>query len=278
MEGRLAGKVVAVTGAARGQGRSHAALFAQHGADVIAIDACRDVATVGYPMATEEQLAETAKLVEAEDRRVVTAVADVRDRAGLQAAIDRGVAELGRLDAVCANAGVCSFGALAELEEEVWKDTMDINLTGVWHTCQAAIPHLRAAGGGSLVLTSSVMGLRGSAGIGHYSATKHGVVGLMRSLAIELAPERIRVNCVCPGNIGTDMLLSEPAFAAHGPDLEPHERTWEVLRPRFAAASPMGIDYLESVDVSYAALYLASDESRYVTGTTVPVDAGNLQT
>ena len=277
VEGRLAGKVVAVTGAARGQGRSHAVLFARHGADVIAIDSCHEVESAGYPMPTKEQLAETAELVEAEDRRIVTAVADVRDRVGLRAAVDEGVATLGRLDAVVANAGICTYGRLAEMEEQVWHEMLDINLTGVWHTVQAAIPHLRAAGGGSLVLTSSVLGLRGGRNIGHYSAAKHGVVGLMRSLAVELAPERIRANCVCPGTVGTDMFLSAPTFEAYAPDLAPEERTLEAMRPRFTATNPMGLEYLESQDISYAALYLASDESRYVTGITVPVDAGRLQ-
>src|SRR5580704_12695508 len=175
MAGRVAGKVAFITGAARGQGRSHAIRLAQEGADIIAVD-----------------LAETVKEVEALDRRIVATQADVRDYAAVKAALDDGVAQLGHLDIVSANAGIFSFGSLEELDETHWQDMIDVNLTGVWHAAKAAIPHLRAAGGGAIILTSSDLGLEGMPNVGHYVAAKHGVVGLMRTLALELAPDFIR--------------------------------------------------------------------------------------
>ena len=205
MTGRVAGKVAFITGAGRGQGRSHAIRLAEEGADIIAVDICRDYDTVGYGMSTEADLADTVKQVEALDRRIVAAQADVRDAAALKAAVDDGVAQLGHLDIVSANAGIFSFGAMEELDETHWQDMIDVNLTGVWHAAKAAIPYLRAAGGGSMILTSSTAGLQAIPNTGHYNAAKHGVVGLMRTLALELAPDMIRVNSVHPTAVGTDM-------------------------------------------------------------------------
>ncbi|PJJ55180.1 mycofactocin-coupled SDR family oxidoreductase [Compostimonas suwonensis] len=275
--GRLEGKVAFITGAARGQGRSHALRMAQEGADIIAIDIAAQMDSVPYPMATPEDLAETVRQVEALDRRIVATQADVRDFGALQAALDTGVAQLGRLDIVSANAGIFSFGTADELSEDAWKDMLDVNLTGVWHTAKAAIPHLKAGGhGGSIILTSSAAGLMGMANIGHYVAAKHGVVGLMRTLALELAPDMIRVNSVHPTTVNTDMIQNSAAYELFAPDLPPEERTKEVLGPRFATMNALPIQWVEPVDISNAVLWLASDESRYVTGVTLPVDAGVL--
>jgi len=178
--GKLEGKVASITGAARGQGRSHAIRLAAEGANIIAVDLCRQIESVAYKMATPDDLAETVKEVEALDRRIVATQADVRDYGALKAALDDGVAQLGRLDIVSANAGIFSFGTLEELDDGTWQDMIDVNLTGVWHAAKAAIPHLRAAGGGSIILTSSTAGLMAIPNIGHYTAAKHGVVGLMR--------------------------------------------------------------------------------------------------
>jgi len=177
MPGRVEGKVAFITGAARGQGRSHAIRFAQEGADIIAVDLAGQVASVPYPMATPDDLAETVKEVEALDRRIIATEADVRDYGALKQALDRGVAELGRLDIVSANAGIFSFGRAEELPEQTWQDMIDINLTGAWHTAKAAIPHLRAAGGGSIILTSSVAGLKGGQNTGHYTRPSTGSSG-----------------------------------------------------------------------------------------------------
>jgi SDR family mycofactocin-dependent oxidoreductase len=275
MAGRVEGKVAFITGAARGQGRSHAVRLAQEGADIIAVDHCADVDTVDYPMATAEELAETVCQVEALGRRVVARHADVRDTASLQSAVDAGVAELGRLDIVCANAGILSNGQSHELSEETWSQMIDINLSGVWRTCKVAIPHLISGGrGGAIVLTSSVAGLRSYSGVSHYVSAKHGVVGLMKTLAQELAQHSIRVNTVNPTQVDTAMIQNESMYHLFCPDIE------NPTREQFGAASAatilMPIDWVESVDVSNAVLFLASDEARYITGVALPIDAGAL--
>jgi (+)-trans-carveol dehydrogenase len=277
MAGRVEGKVAFITGAARGQGRSHAIRLAQEGADIIAIDICEDIPGVPYAGATEADLAETVKEVEALDRRIVATKADVRDYAGLKKALDDGVAQLGRLDIVSANAGIFSFGTLAELPEQTWQDMIDTNLTGVWHAVKAAIPHIRKGGrGGSIILTSSTAGLMAMENTGHYTAAKHGVVGLMRTLALELAPDMIRVNSVHPTGVDTGMIQNAATYALFAPDLAEKDRTREQLGERFAALNALPIPWVEPVDISNAVLWLASDESRYVTGVTLPVDAGSL--
>ena len=276
MAGRVEGKVAFITGAGRGQGRSHAIRLARDGADIIAVDLCGQVGSVPYAMSTPEDLAQTVKEVEALDRRIVASQADVRDYGAVKAALDAGVAELGRLDIVSANAGIFSFGTLEELSETEWQDMIDTNLTGVWHTAKAAIPHLRAAGGGSIVLTSSTAGLEAIPNAGHYTSAKHGVVGLMRTLALELAPDMIRVNSVHPTVVNTDMIQNAATYALFAPDLAEKDRTKEALAPRFQAMNALPIPWVEPVDISNAVLWLASDESRYVTGVTLPIDAGLL--
>jgi (+)-trans-carveol dehydrogenase len=270
--GRVDGKVAFVTGAARGQGRSHAIRLAEEGADIIAVDVCAQIDSVPYPMATAADLAETVEGVEALDRRIVAVEADVRDYGALKAALDAGVAELGQLDIVCANAGVISFSDMADMAEQVWQDMIDINLTGVWHTCKAAIPAL--SDGGAIVLTSSTAGLTGMANISHYVAAKHGVVGLMRSLANELAPRMIRVNSVHPTTVPTPMVMNESTFGLFLPEEE--HPTLEQFKEMSTLLNVLPIPWVEARDVSNAVLFLASDEARYITGVTLPIDAGML--
>jgi (+)-trans-carveol dehydrogenase len=274
MPGRVEGKVAFITGAARGQGRSHAIRLAQEGADIIAVDLCQQIASVPYPMSTPDDLAQTVKEVEALDRRIIATQADVRDFTALKAAVDDGVAQLGRLDIVSANAGIGTQGTPAvDLPEQTWQDMMDVNLTGVWHTAKAAIPHLKAGGrGGSIVLTSSAAGLMAYPGIAHYVSAKHGVVGLMRTLALELAPDMIRVNSLHPTQVNTPMIMNEPTFRLFSPD-NPNP-TVEDFRPISQEMNALPIPWVESVDISNALLFLASDEGRYITGVTLAVDAG----
>jgi SDR family mycofactocin-dependent oxidoreductase len=274
MSGRVEGKVALITGAARGQGRSHAVRLAQEGADIIAIDVCAPVGTAPYATATPDDLAQTAKEVESLGRRVVTAEVDVRDAEGLTQAVDGGVEQLGRLDIVSANAGILSFGRLDELAEVTWQTMIDINLTGVWHTTKAVTPHLVAAGGGAIVITNSGAGLQGQQNLGHYVSAKHGLVGLMRTLAVELAPHSIRVNCLHPSLVNTEMVLNEPLYQKFRPDLE--HPTLDDAMPVFRTMNALPVPWIESTDVSNALLFLASDEGRYITGVSLPIDAGRL--
>jgi len=276
MPGRVEGKVAFITGAGRGQGRSHAVKLAAEGADIIAIDICHDVEGA-LPMATPDDLSETVKLVEARDRRIIATQADVRDLDGLTAAVDAGVEELGRLDIVVANAGIASLGGpVEEMSQDNWKHTIDINLTGLWNTARAAIPHLIAGGrGGAIVLTSSVGGMHAMPNMSHYISAKHGVIGLMRSLAVELGQHHIRVNSVLPTNVNTPMFMNEGTFKMFRPDLEnPTAADVEPIAAQFMHVLPQG--WIEPEDVSNAVLFLASDESRYITGVPLPVDPGAL--
>ena len=276
MAGRAEGKVAFITGAARGQGRSHAVRLAADGADIIAVDICHDVEGA-LPMATPDDLAETVKLVEALDRRIVATQADVRDFEALKAAVDEGVAQLGRLDIIVANAGIASIGGpVQSMDAANWKHTIDINLTGLWHTARAGIPHLLAGGrGGSIVLTSSVGGMHAMPNMSHYVSAKHGVVGLMRSLAVELGQHGIRVNSVHPTNVNTPMFMNEGTFKVFRPDLEnPGPDDVAAIAAQFMHVLPVG--WVEPEDVSNAIAFLVSDEARYITGVTLPVDAGAL--
>jgi len=275
MPGRVQGKVAFITGAARGQGRSHAVRLAEEGADVIAVDLAGPVPSVSaYPPATADDLAETVKQVEALDRRIVAHQADVRDPGALRAALDDGVAQLGRLDIVVANAGIYQPTPALELDDAAWQETIGINLTGVWNTVKAALPHLISGGGGSVILTSSVLGLRASANSIHYNTAKHGVVGIMRSIANEFAQHRIRANSVHPTLVDTLMVQNEQVWGLFEPD-NPHP-TRESAAPIFATVNALPVPWVEPADISNAVLFLASDEARYITGVTLPVDAGSL--
>jgi SDR family mycofactocin-dependent oxidoreductase len=275
MAGRLEGKVALVSGLARGQGRSHAVRLAEEGADIIGFDVCAPVEGVEYPAPTQEDMAETVRAVEALDRRIVARVADVRDFAAVRSVVDEGVAELGnRLDVVSANAGIFTFGTTAvDATEEDWETVLDINLKGVWRTVKAAAPHMIAAGnGGSVVVTSSTAGIKGTPNVGSYTAAKHGVVGLMKTLALELGQHRIRVNSVHPTAVATPMVLNDALYGLFAPDLEAPDES--VFRERIQALHALPVSAVEPVDISNAIVWLASDEARYVTGTEIKVDAG----
>lgn len=274
--GRLDGKVALITGAARGIGRAQAVRFAQEGADIVALDVCGPIDTVLVPHSTPDDLDTTASLIREAGGRVHPEIVDVRDLAGMRAATDRGAARFGGLDVVCATAGITSRGMAVELDENAWRTMLDVNLTGVWHTCRAGAPHLIARGAGSVILTSSIAGLRGLVGVAHYTAAKHGVVGLMRSLANELAPHHVRVNCVNPTNVDTPMIQNDVVSSAFRPDLDR-----PPTRAEFADAARsmnmLAVPWIDPLDVANAALFLASDEARYITAITLPVDAGATQ-
>ena len=275
MTGRVEGKVAFITGAARGQGRSHAVRLAQEGADIIAIDVCKPIVeNTTIPASTPEDLAETADLVKGHNRRIFTAEVDVRDYDALKAAVDTGVEQLGRLDIIVANAGIGNGGdTLDKTSEFDWQEMIDVNLSGVWKSVKAGVPHILAGGnGGSIILTSSVGGLKAYPHCGNYVAAKHGVVGLMRSFAVELGQKMIRVNSVHPTHVRTPMLHNEGTFKMFRPDLE--NPGADDMAPICQMFHTLPIPWVEAEDISNAVLFLASDESRYITGVTLPVDAG----
>ena len=277
MPGRMQGKVALITGAARGQGRSHAVRLAEEGADIIAVDVCAQLDHVPYPMATEADLAETARLVEQHDRRIVTQVADVRDRQPLAAAVAAGVAALGHLDVVVANAGIIPLGA--DVPPAAFLDTVSVDLVGVINTVEAAFPHLGP--GASVICIGSMAALMpgsiGEApGTAGYSHAKRGVARFAHDLALVLARHNIRVNAVHPGNIDTDMLQNDAMYRTFRPDLD--HPTREDAEPAFGRMHKLPVNTLDPADISEAVLYLASDASRYVTGLQLRVDAGALLT
>jgi SDR family mycofactocin-dependent oxidoreductase len=264
--GLLEGKVGFVTGAGHGQGRTHAVRMAREGADVILSDICAPIPQVENPMATREELEETAHLVEKEGRRVVFAEADVRNRAQLEEVVARGLAEFGHIDVVSANAGIWKPMPFLDIDDDEYDAIVDTNLRGVWNTCQVVIPGMVERGqGGAIVLTSSAAGLRGQVPYAHYVAAKHGVVGLMKALANEFARHGIRVNTVHPTGVNT-LMVHQPSIAG-------------VMEsePLFlqSAANMLDVGMLEPEDISNAVIWLLSDQAKYVTGVALPVDAGN---
>ncbi|CAJ1510922.1 mycofactocin-coupled SDR family oxidoreductase [[Mycobacterium] burgundiense] len=277
MGGRVEGKVAFITGAARGQGRSHAVRLAEEGADIIAIDVCRKISSDSrIPSSTPDELAATADLVKNLGRRIVTAEVDVRDHDAMKEVVDSGVEQLGRLDIIVANAGIGNGGqTLDKTSEEDWDDMIDVNLSGVWKSVKAAVPHLISGGnGGSIILTSSVGGLKPYPHTGHYIAAKHGVIGLMRTFAVELGQHSIRVNAVCPTNVNTPLFMNDGTMKLFRPDLENPGVEDLKVAAQFMHVLPVG--WVEPIDISNAVLFLASDESRYVTGLPVTVDAGSM--
>ena len=275
--GRVQGKVAFITGAARGQGRSHAIRLAEEGADIIAVDICKDFETVGYPMATPDDLKETARLVEKLDRRIVTAEADVRDRSQLTAALERGISELGKVDVVVAQAGIAAMKGQPPLQ--AWTDSVDTILLGTINAIQASLPHLSE--GASVIATGSVaaymnalpMMQLGTDPGGHaYMYAKRAIANYIHELARNLAPRMIRANAIHPTNVDTNMLQSEPMYKSFRPDLE--HPTREDATPAFYVQQGMPLPWIEPVDISNMVLFLASDEARYVTGMQMRVDAG----
>ncbi|ASW86634.1 MULTISPECIES: mycofactocin-coupled SDR family oxidoreductase [Mycobacterium] len=264
--------VAVVTGAARGQGRSHAVALAEQGADIIAVDICADLEAIPYALGTEAELAETVQLVGSTGRKAVPVIADVRDLAGLRAGVQAGIDELGEVDVVIANAGVVAIGVTEPDAEPVFNTIVDTNLKGVWHTMLATVPSIVRKGvGGSVVLVSSSQGLTGRGGDGSaamfaYAASKHGVVGLMRSAANAYAPHKIRVNSVHPSGVATPMILND--FVVNRMTENPNPAVSQMLLP--------GVPLVEARDVTEAVLWLAGPRSRYVTGVSIPVDAGHV--
>ncbi len=275
--GRVEGKVAFITGAARGQGRSHAVRLAEEGADIIAVDLCRDIESIKYPLATPDDLKETVRLVEAQGRRIVAVEADVRERAQLAAALERGIGELGRLDIVVAQAGIAAMKGEPKLQ--AWTDVIDTNLIGTMNAIQAALPHLQD--GASVIATGSTAAFLNAlpmmqvgtdpGGVG-YMVAKRMLSQYIHELARNLAPRKIRANAVHPTNCNTDMLQSEPMYQSFRPDLEHPTRA--DAEPAFYVQQAMPVPWVEPVDISNAVLFLASDEARYITGMQLRVDAG----
>jgi SDR family mycofactocin-dependent oxidoreductase len=272
--GRLDGRVALITGAARGQGRAIAAKFAAEGADLLLCDICAQLESVRYPMGTVDELDETVALVRSHGRDCIAEIADVRDLDALEAVVAKGVERFGRLDAVCANAGIVSFKGFLELSRDAWDEMIAVNLTGVFNTVRAAAPPMIERGHGSVVLTSSTNAVEGGQGLSHYTAAKAGVLGLLQAFALELAPFGIRVNAVLPGPVLTPMtdnaqvrLYATGRRDATTDDLAEATRSWVALAGRHA---------LPASAVADTAIWLASDESLNVTGVQIPVDAGHL--
>jgi (+)-trans-carveol dehydrogenase len=274
--GTLDGKVAFITGAARGQGRSHAVTLAENGADVVAIDIDHDIESVFYPLSTSDDLEETVRLVEKTGRQVLARTVDVRDSTALEAVVAEAVTTFGHIDVVSANAGIATTMVKTwELSERDWQDVIDVNLTGVWRTIKAVVPPMiEADRGGCIVLTSSLAGLKGYSNIAGYVAAKHGVNGLMRTLANELGPHNIRVNSVCPGLIHTDMMMNQPTYDVFRPEME--NPTKEDATEVFRSMQVLPTDWLEPRDVSEVIAWLASDAARFITGTAIPIDAGQI--
>ncbi|MTD54020.1 mycofactocin-coupled SDR family oxidoreductase [Amycolatopsis pithecellobii] len=273
--GLLDGKTALITGAGRGQGRAHALALASEGARIVAVDIGEGVESVPYALATEQDLARTAEEVETAGGSIVTVLADVRDQASLAAAVDAGLARFGAIDICVANAGVFSVAPIWEMSEQQWTQMIDINLSGVWRTAKAVLPHMIERRGGSLVLIASVNALEPGSGTGHYTSAKHGILGLCRSIAVEVAPYGVRCNAVCPGAVDTGMLnwpemynwLSGKESGGTHLDLRKAGARYHALAPA---------DVMAPGDISGAVLFLSSDLARSVTGIALPVDRGHL--
>ena len=276
MTGRVGGKVALVTGAAKGQGRSHCVRLAEEGARIVAVDRCAELPGIPYAQGSADDLAETVRLVEKAGGEVVTAVADVRDRTALAGAVAAGVEAFGGLDVAVANAGVIQLKPALDVDDDDWDTVVGINLAGTWRTVQAVLPAMVERGGGSIVVTSSAAGLKGPPGMAHYAASKAGLLGMVRSLATEFGPRGVRVNCIAPTTVDTDMVHWQGAYDVFRPDLEHPTRA--DVEPVFASLNVLPVPWIEPQDTSNAVLWLASDETRYVTGIVLPVDAGTALT
>lgn len=275
--GRLDNKVAFITGVARGQGRAEALKLASEGADIIGVDACAPIATNVAEGATLADLEDTERAVKELGRTMVSAQVDVRDFAGLKAALDEGVRQIGRLDIVVANAGMWNYGLTEDITEEMWDVVQDVNLKGVWHTAKAAIPILKQQNeGGSMIFTTSSMATIGAPNMSPYCAAKHGVSGLVKTIAMELAPYKVRVNSVAPTTVNTKLIHNRPTYALFAPDLPEDQLTRENVEPRFATIPLLDLAWIEPEDIANAVAYLASDDARYVTGLDLRVDAGQI--
>lgn len=269
--GKLDDKVALITGGARGQGRSHAVTLAAEGADIVLCDIAEPIGSVPYPLSSEDDLAETVKLVEETGRRCVAVKADVRSRSEMDAVTERAIAEFGRIDILLANAGIASGAPIAEMDEQMWQDMIDVNLTGVFHSFRAVVPHMIERRSGRIVATSSIVGRMGAASSGHYAAAKWGVIGLVKSLAHELVPHGITVNAVLPAGVRTDMIMNPAMYSAMVPDIE--NPTLADVEAMFAAAPPNG-DLIVPQEVSAMILLLVGEHGRHFNGEAITISGG----
>jgi SDR family mycofactocin-dependent oxidoreductase len=270
--GRFDGKVVLVTGGARGQGRSHALEFAKQGADIAVTDIAKQVATVPYTMSSEADLAETVTQVEALDRRCLSFVADAADTAATSAAVEGTISEFGKIDILIANHGLLSLSPVADMSDAAWDDVISADLTGVFKSIRAVIPHMVAAKTGRIIATASMAGRTGLPTVAHYCAAKWGVIGLIKSVAREVAADGVTVNCICPTNLDSDMIHNKAFYELFAPGIE--NPTREQVVPGFTSLNAIPIPWIEAIDISNAMLFLASPEARYITGEALHVSAG----
>ncbi|WP_099021740.1 mycofactocin-coupled SDR family oxidoreductase [Mycolicibacterium palauense] len=275
--GKLDGKVALITGAARGQGRSHALTLAREGADIVAVDLVGQIDSVPYPMSRPDDLSETVKLVEELDRRILAREGDVRNPDSMNTLVADAIDQFGHIDIVCANAGIAGLGDALSMTPKQWTDMVDVNLSGVWFSIQPALkPMIERGAGGSIIITSSLYGVKAPPGnLAHYTAAKHGVVGLMRALSVELAPHFIRVNTINPTFVQTDMMQNDSMISVFVPDKD--NPTQEEFEAAMQQINVMPVPWMPPADVSKTVLYLASDDSRFVTGTTALIDLGARQ-
>ncbi len=270
--GRFDKQVVLVTGGARGQGRAHATRFASEGADVVVCDVASQLPTVGYPMANEQDLEETVRLVTALGRNALGIVADVRKLHDMEMVAAKALSSFGRLDVLIAQAGICTFGQIAAMDVETWTETIEVNLTGVFNAIRACLPIMIEQHYGRIVATSSMAGRAGWENIGHYCASKWGIIGLVKSVALETASQGITANVICPSSVNTPMMMNDGSYRLFRPDLE--NPTFEDAIEAFTAVNVIPVPFAETEDIASAAAFLASDEARYITGATLSVSAG----
>ncbi len=271
--GEFDGRVALITGGARGQGRAHAVAFAEGGADVVVCDRCEDSDVVFYPLATEDDLAETARLVEAAGRRCIAVKADTADRAAMDALVARAESEFGRIDVAVANAGVSIAAPVQSMTSAQWNEAIASNLTGVFNTVGAVAPGMIERGYGRIVTISSMLGRAGSTNMAAYSASKWGVIGLTKSSALDLAKHGITVNAIAPGNISTPMIHNDALYSMMRPDLE--KPTADDVAPVFASLHAQPIPWLEAEEITRAVLFFAAEAGAHISGTVLPIDAGN---
>ncbi len=270
---RFDGKVALITGAARGQGRSHAIAFAERGADVVLCDRCEDRDVVRYPLATQDDLDETVRLVQATGRKAISATFDTSDRQAMNSLVERAESELGRIDIAVANAGVSVAAPVQSMSEAQWAETIGSNLTGVFNTVGAVAPGMISRGYGRIITISSMLGRAGNANMAAYAASKWGVIGLSKSAALDLAPHGITVNTIAPGNISTPMIHNDSLYAMMRPDLD--KPTADDVAPVFQSLHAQPVPWLDAEEITRVVLFFAAEASAHISGTVLPVDAGN---
>jgi SDR family mycofactocin-dependent oxidoreductase len=270
--GKLDGRVAFVTGGARGQGRSHALLFAEEGADIVVADIAANIGTIPYDLAGPDDLEQTVKLVEDRGRRCLALTADVRDTQQIESAVVAALEQFGRIDILLANAGICGFGKFWEITDDMWNDMIATDLTGVFKAMRAVVPHMIERGSGRIIATSSMGGRMGNPNLAHYVAAKWGVIGLVKTLALEVAARGITVNAVCPSAVDTDMVHNDAFYGLFCPGAT--NPTKADVAPIYTAMNQIPVPWVDPIEISRAMLFLASDDARYITGSTIDVDCG----